>query len=146
MSRRVNAFEQQNGRCWYCHRQMVLEGEQADPLLATREHVTPRAVVGPGFAHPPAILVCAECNGKRGTMPLDEWLGWLRKHGFVDGMVARIGYLLYDTMPPQARRDAFAAWMQGLLNRPCTPLEALVRLPVPLRNLEPVLVKVRRSA
>lgn len=70
----VNRFAQQNGKCYYCDCQMLLErsGPVIPPNYATRDHIIPRSLGGKGL-HKNIILACQQCNSTRGSMPFEEF-------------------------------------------------------------------------
>lgn len=46
---------------------MSIKCKSHDPQFPTREHL----IAG---AHSPTIMVCRECNGRRGALPLEYWV------------------------------------------------------------------------
>ena len=53
------------------------------PRAATRDHLIPRTVQKSRRQHsgyrnpPPNVVACHECNTRRGSLPVDEWLAVL---------------------------------------------------------------------
>lgn len=73
--RRLNAFEEQGGRCYWCGEQMVLTDLAEGTLpanAATVEHLYPRigGIRQPSRSGRVTVAACNRCNNNRGCTPL----------------------------------------------------------------------------
>lgn len=91
MKLRAQLYHRQNGRCFYCDRQMKLHaprmpGGGVDPLCCTIDHVN-RAV-----SVKLVVGACWTCNNERGCLPAHEYIavhGDRLRQSFLQGGAAR---------------------------------------------------------
>lgn len=68
-------FRQQNGRCYYCQCEMVLDNgymSRPFPKQATREHKIPKSMGGSDDDEN-VVAACSACNHKKGNMTESEF-------------------------------------------------------------------------
>lgn len=70
MARKQRSYEKKS--CPYCGERFI--AKRGNPRYPTKDHVNPR-VLGGG----PSITVCGDCNSRKGGMPLEDWLCFLRE-------------------------------------------------------------------
>lgn len=77
MTRRDALFERQHGRCAYCECDMTLRW--GFPNTVTRDHIV---ALSAGGSDDDANLVgaCMECNWRKGSMPVSEFLQGIGRH------------------------------------------------------------------
>lgn len=94
--RRVLLYNQQNGRCFFCQKQMSspynlpADGRQTSDM-PTLEHKIPRGEGGTN-ALENLVITCYQCNNIRSIIPFDIFLEfqlWLPQHAAVRREVAR---------------------------------------------------------
>src|SRR3990167_2323251 len=73
---RLRLFLQQNGRCFYCKRQMIMALKPPKawhPMMITRDHVVARSKGGKGLPNN-IVGACHRCNCAKGNMPVSRFV------------------------------------------------------------------------
>jgi len=66
-------WEEQSGKCFYCNKPMLREGNRSDPDYYTIEHINP-ANNGGFHTITNIVYICAECNWKKNDRLIEDWM------------------------------------------------------------------------
>ena len=75
--RRFTLWQEQNGRCFYCNKQMWVRGLHPKGKMnnmATIEHILPPKLGGSRNAKKNQVCSCSECNRIRGQIPHEKFM------------------------------------------------------------------------
>ena len=103
-------FIRQNGKCYYCKRQMIMAHyPPKDPewklAICTRDHVRPKSRGGKGDLRN-LVGACVTCNSMKGDMHVDDFMAAMREPNFAFA-AAKIRRRQHRRQPPIMWRDNY---------------------------------------
>lgn len=94
---RKKAFKAQGGRCFWCNHRVYRRHEPEWMAMPnqqlTAEHLIPRSAGGTNRQYN-IVAACLSCNCRRGNMPVEQWVLFLKRNIHIHGGEAQFAMLL----------------------------------------------------